>query len=209
MAAKKSTAPTGATSPSSAAPLGARVALLPARVDVLLIACSAADKAAVVELIRKAATDMPDECIEGIVDAVVRSPPVGAANLPIEDAKALIRGLDAIGVDACIELTASWLPEQQERPPLAGIAEGSALLLEAVDDQRAKLYNVESTLRCVADALEADQNSAGGAIELIADEVERVNVALDRVNLLKAAQEGAAAVEEVRAASEAARETRS
>jgi hypothetical protein len=85
-------------------------------------------------------------------------------------------------------------------------------VLEAVEDQRQKLYRVSGTLRCIADALNAvspHEDAAAGAIELAADEVDRVNAALDRVNLAKAAKEQQARVEDARAASEAAREAQS
>jgi hypothetical protein len=97
-----------------------------------------------------------------------------------------------------------WLADRDDIPSRAAgpqFTEGS----DVVEAQRAKLYRIEGALRCVCDALNAespDAEAAAGAIELAADEVERVNVALDRVNLLRAAREGT--VDELRAASEAA-----
>jgi hypothetical protein len=99
--------------------------------------------------------------------------------------------------------TTPTLPPQ----PLAGINE--LVLLELIEDQRHKLYNLEASLHCVSEALHAEQSGVAGAVELATEEVQRVTETLDRVNLLRAARGGTQAVEEVRAASEAAREARS
>lgn len=64
-----------------------------------------------------------------------------------------------------------------------------------------KLYRIEGALRCVADALNSeshDVEAAAGAVELAADEIGRINSALDRVNLLRTVREQQEAVEEAR-----------
>lgn len=82
------------------------------------------------------------------------------------------------------------------------------LLLERVEDQRDKLLNVLGSLRCIAQAVQSDaapdDGEFAGAIELTADELQRVLDALERQRLTESAREDAKVVEEVRAASDAA-----
>lgn len=92
------------------------------------------------------------------------------------------------------------LPAYSEEEP--AFTPGSAIA-EAVEDQRTKLYRLEGVLRCVAHALDAETPSekmaaAAGALELAAEEVARVNLALDQVSLLRTVQEQRKAVEDAR-----------
>jgi len=113
---------------------------------------------------------------------------------PTEAEQAELDGLER-------EWSNHWLTDRQDIPSRAAIAEGR--LLEAIEDQRAKLYNVEGSLRCLIAALQSmpGEEEIEGAVELAADEVDRVNCALDRVNLLRAANADAEAVEGARPAS--------
>jgi hypothetical protein len=193
-------------SPSSAAS-GAPVALLPERADVLLTACSEADKPAVLDHLRKV-SDLRAQVLERMVDEVIKHPPTAIANLPVGAAQALVRALDAIGVDACIELTAlSLRDDPQQRHPLAGINERA--FLDIVDDERERLLNVLGSLRCIVQAVQSDaapdEGEIAGAVDLIADQVQRVLDSLEEEPMLRTAREETAKVEEVQAASNRAR----
>jgi hypothetical protein len=85
----------------------------PERVDVRLIACSPEDKAAILERLRNTpGWSAGDLDLEALVDDVaVEAVSQAIAMVPIGAAKALVRDLNAIGIDACIELTASSLRE--------------------------------------------------------------------------------------------------
>jgi hypothetical protein len=102
-------------------------------------------------------------------------------------------------------------PSRAAESPLAGINERA--FLDIVDDERERLLNVLGSLRCIVQAVQSDaapdEGEIAGAVDLIADQVQRVLDSLEEEALLRTARAGTKAVEKISAASEAARAARS
>ena len=109
-----------------------------------------------------------------------------------------------------------WLTDRQDipsRPPsviiqsktLAGINE--RVLLDLVDDERDRLFNVLASIRCIRAALGVEQSPDADeferAIDLVTAEIDRVIDALEQVPLLRAARKATAEAEKLRAGSNA------
>ena len=70
------------------------------------------------------------------------------------------------------------MPASDPTAPAVAQSQSTDALLELVAEQRAKLLNLHGALRCALATLD-DNDEAGGAVELAADELQRVIDALD------------------------------